>query len=680
MPLVGASACPPSFALNPELYALPCANSLSGRRLHTPVAAWLKTHHEFDLPRPAEHIHGAAHFYAESSPTGRAGLYRAQEHPGSGAVDGPYPLLSKFSPGAFENLLASVPVRRNSTLWSPAVLPPRDIETNTAQSPGGWASARCQARAKEKDDEGAKARARAASAVYRANNREELALKQRKVCKQAFIKKHGVHTYIQRHFDAPTPSREVDDDEDDTEDDTDAAQDDHSYDPSAAPLICDYYDPFLKRWHAIGQGPVIEMAVQVSGEVLARQGVTRIAFLIADAHQLLSFELDIAVGWVMNPGMPTTAPPSAITTLSASGGSAVYSPIPRSQTDGCSNSHCKSFKTWADALGYWDEYCTQNHRDGCPPFKTLNFSLTPDNAFPASSSCTHPPRAPAVVPPPVATVSPFRSYTSSVGSNSNCSLSDSECTSPTLATPVSPAPLPEKAPLTPFPKKEEPGSPNPFFTGSRVITMGTRVHLTPAGHAHAAALAPVPLVATDLDAAAHIRRGPTVLTTPHVPDNSPATPPPPALVPPAPVTPGGAPRPSILATPGPGSMAVGGPPACARMAFATAARKLGLVDPKIMVSDNSEKLEAWMTNQPFVGEDDGDALSPSAMARPKSRPARSSSNDASAAPRKKRGNPSDFKGKRMEFMTSQLDAYITASKAKKKKTSEFWRTFFARYW
>ncbi|KAJ6499894.1 hypothetical protein DFH09DRAFT_1336300 [Mycena vulgaris] len=52
----------------------------------------------------------------------------------------------------------------------------------------------------------------------------------------------------------------------------------------------------------------------------------------------------------------------------------------------------------------------------------------------------------------------------------------------------------------------------------------------------------------------------------------------------------------------------------------------------------------------------------------------------SSAPRKKRGNPSDFKGKRLKFMTSQLDTYMTASKAKKKKTAKFWRDFFAKYW
>ncbi|KAJ6631638.1 hypothetical protein B0H10DRAFT_2207261 [Mycena sp. CBHHK59/15] len=62
------------------------------------------------------------------------------------------------------------------------------------------------------------------------------------------------------------------------------------------------------------------------------------------------------------------------------------------------------------------------------------------------------------------------------------------------------------------------------------------------------------------------------------------------------------------------------------------------------------------------------------MTRPKTKaPADPPGNNVSAACRKKRGSPSDFQGKRLEFMTSQLDCYIAASKAKKKKTSEFWR-------
>ncbi|KAJ7681053.1 hypothetical protein DFH06DRAFT_1120626 [Mycena polygramma] len=65
-----------------------------------------------------------------------------------------------------------------------------------------------QRRAVLKDDPEARARAREASTRYRSQNREALAGKQRKVRKTAYIKKHGVHAFIQRRFDAPIPTRE----------------------------------------------------------------------------------------------------------------------------------------------------------------------------------------------------------------------------------------------------------------------------------------------------------------------------------------------------------------------------------------------------------------------------------------------------------------------------------------
>ncbi|KAJ7026241.1 hypothetical protein C8F04DRAFT_1190785 [Mycena alexandri] len=56
-------------------------------------------------------------------------------------------------------------------------------------------------------------------------------------------------------------------------------------------------------------------------------------------------------------------------------------------------------------------------------------------------------------------------------------------------------------------------------------------------------------------------------------------------------------------------------------------------------------------------------------------------------PPKKRGSPSDFKGKRLEFMLERLPAYIQASKnnkikAQKKdhRTQTFFITFFSEYW
>ncbi|KAJ6621292.1 hypothetical protein B0H10DRAFT_2215226 [Mycena sp. CBHHK59/15] len=91
--------------------------------------------------------------------------------------------------------------------------------------------------------EAARLKAREASARYHAENRELLALKQRKLHKKAFIKKHGVHAYIQRRFDAP-PGPEPEPEPQDNDDDGISWPVDYA----SAPLICDYDDPCLKRY------------------------------------------------------------------------------------------------------------------------------------------------------------------------------------------------------------------------------------------------------------------------------------------------------------------------------------------------------------------------------------------------------------------------------------------------
>jgi hypothetical protein len=56
------------------------------------------------------------------------------------------------------------------------------------------------------------------------------------------------------------------------------------------------------------------------------------------------------------------------------------------------------------------------------------------------------------------------------------------------------------------------------------------------------------------------------------------------------------------------------------------------------------------------------------------------------APQKKRGQPSDFKGARLEFLTSQIPQYIEASKKKSGKEAKteglapFWTNLFKEYW
>ncbi|KAJ7449738.1 hypothetical protein B0H11DRAFT_1928522 [Mycena galericulata] len=98
-----------------------------------------------------------------------------------------------------------------------------------------------------KDDADACARAREASARYRAENREELAMKQRKVRKRAYIKKYGVHAYIQRRFDAPLKTSKLAapaaDPASDGDDDNVDFFGPVRYD---APLISDYHDPLLR--------------------------------------------------------------------------------------------------------------------------------------------------------------------------------------------------------------------------------------------------------------------------------------------------------------------------------------------------------------------------------------------------------------------------------------------------
>ncbi|KAJ7754816.1 hypothetical protein B0H16DRAFT_1458853 [Mycena metata] len=95
--------------------------------------------------------------------------------------------------------------------------------------------------------ERARERAREASARYRERNREELALKQRKARKRAYIKKYGIHAYIQRRFDQPIPGREAPVAEDD-DPDPDAATASPSWDEYSAPRVADYYDPCSRRY------------------------------------------------------------------------------------------------------------------------------------------------------------------------------------------------------------------------------------------------------------------------------------------------------------------------------------------------------------------------------------------------------------------------------------------------
>ncbi|KAJ6533824.1 hypothetical protein DFH09DRAFT_1325671 [Mycena vulgaris] len=290
-----------------------------------------------------------------------------------------------------------------------------------------------------------------------------------------------------------------------------------------------------------------------------------------------------------------------------------HSWIARAQTDGYSDSRGKAVKTWAEVITLWDDFCLKNHQGGCPPFKALDCSLIPDERVPGPAACTHPPPDPVVVLPRAAP-SPFSS-TSSLSSCSSLSDSDSEATSAPLSTPLSTS---LKKPLA-APKKEESAELDLFFPAPRV-TPQTRVQLTPTGQARAATLREA-ASPPDQSLVHALARGSSSIPTPRAPPASPASPGQ-SFRPVTPPTATHAPHPSVLATPRPGSVAPGAraaavaaPPARqygirgvavfypSYTAARAAASMLGLHDAKIMVSDNPDKLEAWMTNQLFQGED-----------------------------------------------------------------------------
>ncbi|KAJ6493095.1 hypothetical protein C8R45DRAFT_1095611 [Mycena sanguinolenta] len=277
--------------------------------------------------------------------------------------------------------------------------------------------------------------------------------------------------------------------------------------------------------------------------------------------------------------------------------------IARAQTDGYTGSICKSFKTMDPGLDWWDNQCDVHHQGRCPDFEPVIFSLVADPVRqPGPPPCSGTPLVSASTPSIPAAPSPFNTP------------------SPLLPTPslfastVKKEQSPEFSPHGPHVKIEQPSSSTPKKNSrgpspsvSPRVTPGTCVSLTPAGLARANLLqahanlqsvpetpprprAPVPSVVVT-PAAPHGVAG-SVLTTP-IPRAAPA--PAPAPAPPAPAPP--APAPVPLPVPAPLELVTDPDTG------ACAAKKLGLEDGKIMVSSNVDKVEAWMTNQPFVGDD-----------------------------------------------------------------------------
>ncbi|KAJ7719859.1 hypothetical protein B0H14DRAFT_3521128 [Mycena olivaceomarginata] len=267
--------------------------------------------------------------------------------------------------------------------------------------------------------------------------------------------------------------------------------------------------------------------------------------------------------------------------------------IARSMCDGFTDARHKGFKKCAEAERWWADLCAQEHQGGCPAFEPVTFTLDPPaNTHPSSAPCTVPilglpPRVPivgsiasandptsGVLPMPAG--SPFTSSTTSTLSAS--SVSSGSTFSGSASFMKSPTP------------KEEPASPQLHLNARGDVLVAERE-----GHCAAQPSATAnPRAAKQVEhatpRAAPQEPRPSVLITPVAADANTA------LIPAAPATPAPAPR----------QYAIRGVAVFyhSHGAALVAARSLNRPTAKIMVSDNIEKLEAWMFGKPFVGEDE----------------------------------------------------------------------------
>ncbi|KAJ7936007.1 hypothetical protein B0H13DRAFT_1853711 [Mycena leptocephala] len=279
--------------------------------------------------------------------------------------------------------------------------------------------------------------------------------------------------------------------------------------------------------------------------------------------------------------------------------------IARDQTERYTDSRQKSFKKKGEADAWWALMCTALHQNGCRPFEPVNFPLdVSTTTHPSSAPCTH---APAPTQAAAAAPVPAAGPVSAAGPVPAVSVTSTTFPMP-APSPFS-SPLSSRAttePASPTPKKEEDllATPNLYLNVPPRVTPLTRVQLTPTGVALGANL-----IAQRVHVAAQRAEAapPSVMATPA---RAPATIDADAL--PAAMA-------SVLVTPGPQAPILPAPPSAAAPprvrqygirgvavfynSHAAAAVSLGLVDAKIMVSDNPDKLEAWMMGKPFVGEE-----------------------------------------------------------------------------
>ncbi|KAJ6458080.1 hypothetical protein C8R47DRAFT_1227221 [Mycena vitilis] len=293
--------------------------------------------------------------------------------------------------------------------------------------------------------------------------------------------------------------------------------------------------------------------------------------------------------------------------------------LAREQTEHFTDSRQKGFKSITELRAWWTMMCNAHHGAGCPPFEPRTFSLH-------VSPVTHPSSQPCTRAVPAASSSAAAASSSAPTASSSAPAASSSAAVHVPAFPTA-APSPFNASsssststsswrttttaASPTPKKEEPASPAMPRSPVPRVTPNTRIQLTPAGVARGNTLVSVAQRAEDAadraDAAiARLTGSVSLLATPTAAANAAmAT----VMVTPRPETasalaPGPRP-PSPRADPPVRQYGIRGV-AVFYSSFAAAkaaAKKLGLPDSKIMVSSNVDKLEAWMTGEPFLGED-----------------------------------------------------------------------------
>ncbi|KAJ7736631.1 hypothetical protein B0H16DRAFT_1730678 [Mycena metata] len=333
--------------------------------------------------------------------------------------------------------------------------------------------------------------------------------------------------------------------------------------------------------------------------------------------------------------------------------------IARDQTDGFTDSRQKSFKKWADLEHWWSGMCATHHTAGCPPFEPLGFSLNaPYNTHPSSPPCTRSggaiprgtltlpnlPLLPAYVPTavagpstavagwPVPAPSPFAAP----------AHKKEEPLSPNLRSPPHVA-VNTRVQLTPTGGQRglhlaaaaaaaQGGNFTPRPAALRTTILAASLDTDEEDDEDYTDLESTLTGSSALSTAPSSRRSSLELdlaTPVYVPAPAPAPGvAPPVYVPaPAPApAPGAVPLfraapviPSVLVTPRPGAPSTPEPvrhlPRVRQYALRgvsvfypsnesarAAALSLG-IEPKIMMSENVEKLEAWMSGETFLGED-----------------------------------------------------------------------------